>query len=207
MVKQASFSASRQERKKEETRMKIVNAAMALFKQRGFAATSMEQIAQEADVARRTLYNHFPVKEAIIDEYIKRSFKENNTERILRLQKLPDTRARMIQVFLELIEGVQASKDFFEPYLVYRMQNMVSFEVDESEKSGFHLVAVELIRLGQKTGEIRNDLPPYVLEDMFEFVFVEIVKQFYLKLEEFNAREAIERCVDPFLNGVKSESK
>jgi len=198
---------NRQERQKEETRTRIMDAALSLFKERGFEETSMEQIAAVADVARRTLYNHFPVKEAIIDEYIKRSFKQKNEERFEQLSLLPDTRSRMIAVFSELIDDVQVSRDFFDKYLVYRMRNMISFKPDEDEKSGFHLVAQELIGLGQKSGEIRSDVPFYILEDMFEFTFVAVVKQFYMNPEAFKTRESIENCVDLFISGVKPTTK
>lgn len=41
-------------------------AAMALIRAYGFEETTMEQIAEEADIAKGTLYNYFPAKEAII---------------------------------------------------------------------------------------------------------------------------------------------
>lgn len=198
---------SRVERKKEETKRKIITVAMELFKTQGLDATTMEQIAEEVDIARGTLYNYFPVKEAIIDEYIKRSFQEKNSERILRLQQMPDTRSRMMLIFSELMEGVQAQKEIFEKYLVYRMQSMVSFNQfvhqDDSMKSGLYLIFAKIIELGQKSDEIRSDLPVYILEDLFEFVFIEVVKQFYAEQEKFNDGEAIAICVDLFMNAVK----
>lgn len=194
---------SRVERKKEETKKKIITIAMNLIKQQGLAATTMEQIARETDIAKGTLYNYFRAKEAIIDEYIKQSFKEKNDERISRLVEMPDTKSRMSIVFSDLFEGVQANKDFFEKYIVYRMQNMVSFDVAESEKSGLYLIAAKIIELGEENAEIRNDLPFFILEDLFEFAFVEVVKQFYMEPEKFNAAQAIEQCVALFLNAVK----
>lgn len=196
---------SRVERKKEETKKKIIDVAMKLFKQNGFNATTMEQIAREVDIAKGTLYNYFPVKEAIVDEYIKRSFRDKNSERILQLEKMPDTRSRMILIFNELMKGVQANKEFFEKYIVYRMQNMVSFRVDETEKSGLYLIAIKIIELGQKSAEIRSDLPFYILEDLFEFAFIGVVKQFYIEPEKFNATESIQQCVELFMNGVRNK--
>ncbi len=203
MNQKAAPGRTRVERKKEKTRQNIIAATMKLFKKQGYDATTMEQIAEEADIARGTLYNYFPAKEAIISEYIQRSFSTQNSERILELQKIPDTRSRMIIIFSELIKGVQSQKEIFEKYLVYRMQTMVSFHQDEKVKSGFYLLATEIIRLGQKNAEIRDDLSPDILEDLFEFAFIEAVKQFYMEPEKFNAREVIEQCVDLFINGAK----
>jgi len=193
---------SRMERKKAETKKKIIDVAIKLFKLNGVDAVTMEQIAAEVDIAKGTLYNYFPAKEAIIDEFIKRSFQGKNPERMAQLKNLPNTRTRMVLLFTYLIEGVGEHKELFEKYLVYRMQNMVSFQQDENEKSGFHLIATEIIKLGQEEGEIRNDLPFYTLVDLFEFVFIEIVKQFYMEPENFKSQEITERCVDLFLSGV-----
>ena len=197
-----SPNESRVERKKEETKKKIIEIAINLFKEQGVDGTTMEQIAREVDIAKGTLYNYFPVKEAIIDEYIKRSFKDKNPIRMQELLAAPDTRSRMIIAFEGLLQGIEAQKELFEKYLVYRMQNMISFQQNEKDKSGFHLLAMGIIELGQKKGEIRNDLSLHILIDFFEFVFIEIVKQFYMDPEQFKAQEAIERCVDLFINGV-----
>jgi len=195
---------SRTERKKEETRKKIITVTMGLIKSQGFEATSMEQIARETDIAKGTLYNYFPVKEAIIDEYIRRSFHENLEERVRQMLGLPDTRSRMEQIFRELMQGVQANRDFFERYLVYRMQKTLSFRVDDSEKSGFYLIAAKIIELGQSSGEIRTDLPPFMVEDLFEYAFVAAVKQFYLEPEKFVPEKIIAQCVDLFISAVKN---
>lgn len=197
---------SRTERKKEKTRRKIISVAMNLFQEQGFDATTMEQIAREVDIAKGTLYHYFPVKEAIIDQYIKEAFKASSGERIRGLQELPDTRSRMTALFTQLIEGVQRGQEFFEKYLVYRMRNMVSFDQDDSMKSGFYLLALEIIRLGQEAGEIRRDLPLYTLEDQLEMAFVAVVKQLYLEPEKFNPRQSIEGCVDLFLHGTRPKN-
>ena len=54
------------ERKKLATRRAIRRAALALFKSQGYAATTVEQIAQAADVAPMTVYRYFGTKEATV---------------------------------------------------------------------------------------------------------------------------------------------
>lgn len=194
---------SRVERKKEKTKQRIIAVAMKLFKEYGVDATTMEQIAMEVDIAKGTLYNYFPVKEAIISEFMQQSFREKEVERVLQFEKEPDTRSRMILIFSTLIEGIQGHKDIFEKYLVYQMQKMVSFRPEENSRSGFHLLGIKVIELGQKSGEIRDDFPIFMLVEMFEFIFIEVVKQLYMEPETFQARESIERYVDLYLQGVK----
>src|SRR5690242_3855718 len=56
----------RRERKKEETKRKIFEAATKLFAAKGFDATTVDDIAAAADVSKGTFFNYFPKKEAII---------------------------------------------------------------------------------------------------------------------------------------------
>jgi AcrR family transcriptional regulator len=203
MSSKETAGGSRMERKKEETKQKIIRAAMKLFKERGLDATTMEQIAEDVDIAKGTLYNYFPVKEAILDEYIQRSFRENSSERIQRLQEMPDTRSRSVFILCELMAGVQAQKDIFEKYFIYRIQQMIALRQDESARSGFSSLGTAVIALGQQSAEIRDDLPFDLLEALFEFVFIEVAQRFYKQPETFNARETIEQCVDLFMNGVQ----
>jgi AcrR family transcriptional regulator len=197
-----SNGSSRMERKKSRTRQKIVQAALPLFQQQGFDATSMEQIAEQADIAKGTLYNYFPVKEAILSEHVQRTFQEKHADRIQRLRQLPDTRARLSLILEELVRGIQAQKEIFERFFAYRVQNIVSLRKTPEERSGFELLATEIILLGQKSGELRSDLPISLMEDQVEFVFVEVAKQFYLQPDTFNAADVIAACVDLFMNGV-----
>jgi AcrR family transcriptional regulator len=54
------------ERKKLRTREAIARAALDLFAEHGFQATTIKQIADEADVAPRTVSGYFPVKEELV---------------------------------------------------------------------------------------------------------------------------------------------
>lgn len=56
----------RRERKKAATRASILDAATALFLERGFDAVTVREIADSADVSPKTVFTHFPHKEALV---------------------------------------------------------------------------------------------------------------------------------------------
>ena len=193
----------RMERKKQETHRKIIAGAMDLFRSQGVDQTTMEQIAREVDIAKGTLYNYFPAKEAIISAYIQQSFAASASDRIKELRNLPDTRSRIRLILGGLMEGVQAQKEIFEKYFVYQIQHLISLHREAGMKSGMRLLAREIITLGQQYGELRTDLPYDILVALFEFTFIQTAQEFYMKPETFDATETIDICIDLFINGAK----
>src|SRR5260221_10730903 len=53
------------ERKKQQTRELIADAARRLFAERGFEAVTVAQIAEAANVSEVTVFNYFPSKESL----------------------------------------------------------------------------------------------------------------------------------------------
>jgi AcrR family transcriptional regulator len=73
-------------RKQRETRQRIVEAGLRLFLKQGFDATTLDAIAEAADISRRTFFHYFESKEAIVQAL------ENDAEAAFRdgLADVPD---------------------------------------------------------------------------------------------------------------------
>jgi AcrR family transcriptional regulator len=54
------------ERKKRKTRAGIQREAMRLFMEKGFEATTIEEIAEAAEISPSTFFNYFPTKEDVV---------------------------------------------------------------------------------------------------------------------------------------------
>jgi AcrR family transcriptional regulator len=54
------------ERKKQQTRELLAETARRLFSERGFERVSVAEIAREADVSEKTVFNYFPTKEDLV---------------------------------------------------------------------------------------------------------------------------------------------
>lgn len=54
------------DRKKSQTRDRIAAQALRLFARQGYEGTTVDQIAEAAEVGRRTFFRYFPTKEAVV---------------------------------------------------------------------------------------------------------------------------------------------
>ena len=59
--------------RKERTRRRILDAAGQCFASRGYAKTTVEEIASGAGVSKALVYQHFPGKEGILDSVLERT--------------------------------------------------------------------------------------------------------------------------------------
>ena len=101
-------SASRTTRG-EETKVRIVDAAMRLFVQHGYDATTMRAIAAEADVAVGNAYYYFPSKEHLIQGFYARTHAEHLAASKPVLEKERRFVGRLVGV-------MEAKLDTIEPY-------------------------------------------------------------------------------------------
>jgi AcrR family transcriptional regulator len=62
----AAGPAGLRERKRLQTRERLTRAAMALFLERGFEATTLDDIAAAADISRRSFFHYFASKEDVV---------------------------------------------------------------------------------------------------------------------------------------------
>lgn len=85
------MSRPTRESKKQQTREALIDAASRLFRRDGFDRATVDQIAAEAGVSRRTFFRYFPTKEAVVFP--------NTTARIERFRELLGQRAPGESVF------------------------------------------------------------------------------------------------------------
>ncbi|HLK47310.1 MAG TPA: TetR family transcriptional regulator [Bryobacteraceae bacterium] len=84
--------------KGEETRQRILNAALALFHERGLENATMREIAEKAGVATGAAYYYFSSKDAIVLAFYERAAQETALQIDQVLEKTTDLRKRIAGV-------------------------------------------------------------------------------------------------------------
>jgi AcrR family transcriptional regulator len=157
----------RRERRKEETKSQIFQAAMRLFERKGVFDTTVEEITESADVAKGTFFNYFPSKEAILSKLAERQvgvIKQAAEE----AKTAPSMRPVLIGMAHELASGPARSAMMLRSLLsVVLSNNLLSETFKKSLQMGRENIATIMER-GQKLGEIRSDLSPADLARIFQ---------------------------------------
>lgn len=100
--KTRKYSSASRQRQSDETRTRIADAAQHLLETVGFAAMTVEAIAEAAGVATQTVYANFGSKSGIMLELLERArFGPQYEESIRRVFQTSDPRAR-----LRLVAGI-----------------------------------------------------------------------------------------------------
>ncbi|MDY0261650.1 TetR family transcriptional regulator [Syntrophotalea acetylenica] len=101
----------------EQTRQDILNVALDLFHARGYARTTLEQIARGAGVTRGAIYWHFKDKVDLflgLKEDVERSTETRLEDLLLRtVNELSDMRDNLLRLF-RCLENDERSRKYFE---------------------------------------------------------------------------------------------
>ncbi len=97
-MEQAAKTAARGTLKAEETRGRILSAALTLFRERGFDQTTMRDIASSAHVALGAAYYYFESKEALVMAFYGEASQamHEQIEAVLRRKTDPKARLRAV---------------------------------------------------------------------------------------------------------------
>jgi AcrR family transcriptional regulator len=93
----------------EQTRERILETALALFRERGYEETTMRAVAEAAGVAVGNAYYYFKSKEHLIQEFYARSHAEHLARSLPILEHERDLRKRLLGV-------MHARIDVSDPY-------------------------------------------------------------------------------------------
>lgn len=194
-------------RKKDATREQIVKAAIEVFGGKSYLEASISEIAQKADVAEGTIYQHFKNKEDL-------------------LFFIPNERTNAFCEGLELhLQGIQDARNklakfgwyylyFFKTNPEYARIAMLELRVNKNfqKTNGYRLfrgwlkTVRDIIEQGQREGSVRNDMDPIVIQELLLGTLEHYVTRWLLKDESWDLLEFREQAIELIMNGIKPAS-
>ena len=158
----------RREKRKQEIRTRIEDAAYELFKQQGIEDTSIEQICVEADVARRTFYGHFPNKHALLGGLgISRLYDQSEPMLRLLMESQQTTRGRL-EAMIDYIESNFSGYQDIDRQLILIAPSTFADNTEKQREIGNSASAsfTRLITAGIELGDVQTEFSPEILAAM-----------------------------------------
>jgi AcrR family transcriptional regulator len=134
-----------------------------LFLENGFEETTVEEIAERADVAKGTVFNYFPQKTsflaAIFEDWVNRITEEMGPVEQWR----GSTRSKLERLFFFLANLSAQSPDLFRMAFFEHLRSMPVQQgrlKPTASMQEFQAMLRAVLRAGQEVGDVRSDLNP-----------------------------------------------
>ncbi len=188
---------SRRERKKRETRLRILDAAITLMSERGYDSVKVEEIASRADVANATFFLHFPTKASLVT-----AFNEQVAEKIgERLSGFDLGAVEKLELLRAIVLDEWSRHGDLLRKIVADAAAQDAGAFVESSASLITLVA-GIVAEGQAKGEFSPDFDPLVVAQSLDAAWRAATLQWATTGDARRVRRANRQALDLILRGA-----
>jgi AcrR family transcriptional regulator len=141
------------QQRSEETRAKIMEAAIKLFSNRGYNKASVDDICKEAGISKGAFYHHFKSKQALflalLDGWLQ--FVDNAIE-ATKDKTVPETFMQMTQAFPYIFETAGENLPMFLEFWLQASRDKKIWEAGIAPYRRYHKYFTSLIKKGVDEG-------------------------------------------------------
>jgi AcrR family transcriptional regulator len=201
-------------RTKEEaaaTRARLLDAALAVFHARGYAATTLEDIAREAGITRGAIQWHFGNKADLYNAIIREGYAEA-AQAFMGLYEAGETPLQKLR--LMLIKWLSYAEENIKFRTMLELM-IIKTEITSELSSGIQekiegnratvSFFADLIRQGIEAGEIRPETKPEIAALAALGLVNGMVSMWLIDTTAFTLRGTAEETVDLFLRGLAAQ--
>ncbi len=128
----------------ESGKERLLEAALKEFSERGFRKTTLDDVAQSADVSKGTLYNYFSSKEEMYDQACDHAFRRWDDWACSRAEKVEDPREKLRTLARELYYYLADHQE--TKRLLQRDPNLFPIFGELTYRDGGELDTVKMLR-------------------------------------------------------------
>ena len=197
---------------KEAKKLDIIQAAMKVFAQKGFANTKMIDVAEVAKIGKGTIYEYFKSKDEIF-EYVFTHYMESMETVVAKaIFKLTDPVEKIRTIFLSWAEMISThSTDIVEIMLDFwaeavRKKDVKNLGIIKLDKiyEDFRIIIKSILDEGIRSGKFKK-VDTYLTASLLLGAMDGLMIQWILNKNIFDIKKATEHSTDVFLTGICSE--
>ena len=143
----------------------ILSTARTLFYKYGLKSVSMDDVAKEAGVSKKTIYEYFEDKKALVKAIVA-GFIKNNRETISECSKKSPNAVEEVLVQVKLLYATLSDINYNFFHELERMYPQAWQELTAYKKETFSMLIINNLERGIAEGFFRADLPLQFTADM-----------------------------------------
>lgn len=193
-----------EETKEENLRNLIIFRAAGQFFNYGFANTTTQQIAEELEISKKTLYKYFASKEELLFAVLDLHHREME-ERIHEV--IEDNRLDFVEKLKEVTKVVGAFKAKFSPQFLRDLQKVAPGQWKDKESIHQRFVPhiERLLHEGVQAGMLRNDVDVKMIILIVSSAFENFFNLEPLSRFSFSFQEGIDAILKVVTEGILTE--
>ncbi|QQS35257.1 MAG: TetR/AcrR family transcriptional regulator [Ignavibacteriales bacterium] len=184
-------------------KIRIVNFASEVFLRDGFFKISMDRIASDLHISKKTIYKFFSTKEELVEAVISNFI----TSASSRIESVMDANETSLTKALKLFEimgsiAMRLSDNWIKDIKIHTPD--LWEKIDEFRTKKAFAVLGNIIRQGQTEGMI-IDKPAELIIYLFVNSIRSIVNPDFLFYQKFNYKEAFQHSFEILFNGILTQ--
>ncbi|VWB23438.1 TetR family transcriptional regulator [Burkholderia lata] len=196
----------RRARKRIQMLAHLAATGARLFDAHGYEAVTMEQIAAQADVAKRTLYNHFATKEAVLAHWLEGELARDLAHLQRDVARRKTFASRIGCVLDASAAWCEQHPAYLLAYLRHRFLSIGAAEPASGGENGSDIALVwqQLIAAGQQSGELNGALHADQLATWFHHLYLAAMLR-WLTVPGLSLKREFQAVAKLFVEGAEAK--
>lgn len=187
-----------------EDRIKILKYSRKKFHSEGFYKISMDEIAAELHVSKKTIYKYFPSKEKLLQEICS----DTSCEIMSRIEAIIDGREDAVVKFVKLLNmhsnfTMNISDKWLRDLSIHAPD--IKKNIDEMKNEQVNNVFTKLLEQGKKDKLIENFPTPIIIAS-FNSSLKAVLNHDFLINNKFSLQNAFKITYEMILNGILTDA-
>lgn len=181
-------------------KQKILEFALNKFLANGFYKTSMDDIAREIRISKKTIYKNFRSKDELVFLMVEKFTNEISSAIDEIINAETDSLTKAFKLFSKMGEVALKMSDKWIADVKIHMPKLWE-KIDEFRTKRAYAVLENIIKQGQQEGVI-IDKPAEIMIHLFVNAIRSIVNPDFLYYQKFNYKEAFNHTFEILFNGI-----
>jgi len=188
------------ERKKARLREQIEQVALALYRERGYEGTTVEEICKQVEISQPTFYNYFPSKESILAEHAMRGFGEPLKQLLIDPSAI---QLKLRRYFKNVAEQMMRDARLWHAIAISGAYNPIrNPSLLRSAEVGTR-VLIDVLAQAQKKNELTKEFSAEGLASMLEGLMLRTGIEWGAGVSGRSLESAMQEALNFFLRGAR----